>query len=128
MIDRCPGVAEDAFIKSQRTVTHRRGRVLTAAPHSACGRFVIRVRTLALASPFPATCKMRSQYRCSSSDKRDSVRDALVLHGYDDVFCADTSDRRTVVVIHPDAYAARVDSIIHRVDLAAVLTARTCTD
>jgi hypothetical protein len=32
MIDRCPGVAEDASDKSQKTVTHCVDRVLSAAP------------------------------------------------------------------------------------------------
>jgi hypothetical protein len=68
---------------------------------------------------------MRSQYRCSSSDKREAAQDALIAHGYDDVFCADTSDRRTLVVVHPDTYAARVDDLVYRVDPAAQGTDRS---
>jgi hypothetical protein len=68
---------------------------------------------------------MRSQYRCSSSDKRDSAQDALIPHGYDNVFGAGTSDRRTLVVIHPDAHGCRVDYIVYRVDPAAEQTARS---
>jgi hypothetical protein len=71
---------------------------------------------------------MRSQYRCSSSDKREAAQGALIAHGYDDVFCADTSDRRTLVVLHPDVYAGRVDYLVHKVDPAALITARTYTD
>jgi hypothetical protein len=71
---------------------------------------------------------MRSQYRCSSSDKREAAQDALIAHGYDDVFCGDTSDRRTLVVIHPDAYSGRVDYIIYRVNPTAQRTARSNTD
>jgi hypothetical protein len=71
---------------------------------------------------------MRSQYRCSSSDKREAAQGALIAHGYDDVFCADTSDRRTLVVIHPDVYAGRVDYIVLKVDPPALLTGRTYTD
>jgi hypothetical protein len=68
---------------------------------------------------------MRSQYRCSSSDKREAAQDALVLHGYEDVFCGDTSDRRILVVVHPDAYGGRVDYIVYRVDPAAQRTSRS---
>lgn len=71
---------------------------------------------------------MRSQYRCSSSDKRVAAQEALVAHGYDYVFCADTSDGRTLVVIHPDVYAGRVDYIVYRADPTARRTARTYTD
>ena len=78
--------------------------------------------------PYPLLETIRSQYRCSSSDKRVAVQDALVGHGYDDVFCADTSERRTLVVNHPDVYAGRVDYIMYKVDPAAVRTARTDTD
>jgi hypothetical protein len=95
------------------------------APTHCAGVCVIRVRTLALGSSFAATCKMRSLYRCSSSDKRDAVRDALVLHGYDDVFHGGTGDGRTLVVIHPDAYGGQVDYLVYRVDPAAQRTARS---
>jgi hypothetical protein len=71
---------------------------------------------------------MRSQYRCSSSQQREAAQDALVAHGYDDVFCADTSDGRTLVVIHDDIYAGRVDYIVYRVDPTAQRTARSTTD
>jgi hypothetical protein len=71
---------------------------------------------------------MRSQYRCSSSDKREAAQNALVAHGYDDVFCADTSDRRTLVVIHPDVFAGRVDYIVYKVDAVAQRTARSSAD
>jgi hypothetical protein len=83
------------------------------------------VRRLALASSLTATCTKRSQYRCSSSDKREAAQDSLILHGYGDVFCAGTSDTRTHVVIHPDAYGCRVDYIVHRVDPAAERIARS---
>jgi hypothetical protein len=68
---------------------------------------------------------MRSQYRCSTSDTREAAQDALIAHGYDDVFCGDTKDRRTLVVIHPDAYSGRVDYLVYKVDPAAVRTARS---
>jgi len=71
---------------------------------------------------------MRSQYQCSSSQQREAAQDALVAHGYDDVFCADTSDGRTLVVIHDDIYAGRVDHIVYRVDPTAQRTARSTTD
>ena len=47
---------------------------------------------------------------------------------YDDVFYADTSDGRTLVVIHDDIYAGRVDYIVYRVDPTAQRTARSTTD
>lgn len=71
---------------------------------------------------------MRSQYRCSTSDMREAAQDALTAHGYDDVFCGDTSDRRTLVVIHPDAYSGRVDYLVYKVDPAAVCTERSCSN
>jgi hypothetical protein len=71
---------------------------------------------------------MGSQYRCSSSDKREATQDALTALGYDDVFCGDTGDRRTLVVIHPDVYAGPVDYLVQKVDPAALLTARTYTE
>jgi hypothetical protein len=67
---------------------------------------------------------MRSQNRCSSGDERIAAQEALDVHGCDDVFCADT--RRTLVVIHADVYAERVDYIVYRVDLAARRTPRPC--
>jgi hypothetical protein len=78
--------------------------------------------------PSPLLATMTSQYRCSSSDKRKAAQDALIAHGYDDVFCADTSDRRTLVVIHPDVYAGRVDDLVRKADPAALLTARSSKD
>jgi hypothetical protein len=68
---------------------------------------------------------MRSQYRFTTSDKREAAQDALIAHGYDDVFCEDTRDRRTLIVIHPDAYSGRVDYLVYKVDPAAVRTARS---
>jgi len=68
---------------------------------------------------------MRSQYRFSTSDRREAAQDALIAHGYDDVFCGGTGDRRTLVVIHPDAYSGRVDYLVYKVDPAAMRTART---
>jgi len=71
---------------------------------------------------------MRSQYQCSSSQQREAAQDALVAHGYDDVFCADTSGGRPLVVIPDDIYAGRVDYIVYRVDPTAQRTARSTTD
>jgi hypothetical protein len=71
---------------------------------------------------------MRSQYRCSSSEQREAAQAALVAHGYDDVFCGDTGDRRTLVVIHDDIYAGRVDYLVYHVDPTAQRTARSTTD
>jgi hypothetical protein len=71
---------------------------------------------------------MRSQYRFSSSDKREAAQEALIAHGYDDVFCSDSSDRRTLVVIHPAAYSGRVDYLVYKVDPTALRTARTGSD
>jgi hypothetical protein len=68
------------------------------------------------------------QYRCSTSETRAAAQEALVRHGYDDVFDADTSDRRTLVVIHPDVYADRVDYFVYRVDPTARRIARTHRD
>jgi hypothetical protein len=68
---------------------------------------------------------MRSQCLFSTSDKREAAQDALIAHGYDDVFCGDTSDRRALVVIHPDAYSGRVDYLLHKVDSAARCIARS---
>jgi len=68
---------------------------------------------------------MRSQYRFSTSDRREAAQDALIAHGYDDVFCGGTGDRKTLVVIHPDAYSGRVDYLVYKVDPAAMRTART---
>jgi hypothetical protein len=68
---------------------------------------------------------MRSQYRCSSSDKREADQEALIAHGYDEVYHEDEGDRRTLVVFHPEFYAGRVDYIVYRVDPAAQRTARS---
>jgi hypothetical protein len=62
---------------------------------------------------------MRSQYRCSSSDKREEVEDVLHAHGYDDVFPAGANDRRTLVIVHPDAFVGRVAYLVYRVDPTA---------
>jgi hypothetical protein len=61
---------------------------------------------------------MLSEYRLSSSAKREQAQTSLVHHGYD-ARCGDTQRRDTLVVDHPAAYLARVEELIRKVDPTA---------
>jgi hypothetical protein len=63
--------------------------------------------------------QMMSQYRFSTADKREEAQAKLGGLGYDVQGGGGAESRDILIVHHPDAYVARVDDIIYKIDPAA---------